>query len=88
MEDRTCTTEEGMKEGATPLVCSEGTVPGGSTAKTYGSMNAGKTPFRYLKMRDDNQPPPVSSGGAAQSILSGREGDPSMFRKYPTSSDV
>jgi len=41
MEDRTCTTEEGMKEGVTPSVCSQGTVPGGRTAKTYGSMNAG-----------------------------------------------
>jgi len=49
IEDRTCTTEEGIKEGVTPSVCSEGTVPGGRTAKTYGSMNAGRTPFRCLE---------------------------------------
>ena len=36
----------------------------------------------------DNQLPPVSSGGAAQSILSGREGDPSVFKKWPTSSGI
>ena len=42
IEDRTCTTEEGTKEGVTPSVCSEGTVPGGRTAKIYGSTNAGR----------------------------------------------
>jgi len=88
IEDRTCTTEDGIKEGVTPSVCSEGTVPGGRTAKIYGSMNAGRTPFRCLEVRHDNQPPPVSSGGAAQSILSGREGVPSVFKKCPTSSGI
>lgn len=34
IEDRTCTTEEGIKEGATPSVCSEGTIPRGGTAET------------------------------------------------------
>ena len=88
VEDRTCTTEEGVKESLTPSVCSEGTVPGGRTAKIYGSMNAGSTSFRCLEMRYDNQSLPVSSGRAAQLILSGREGDPSVFKRCSTSSGM
>lgn len=48
------------------------------------SVSAGRTPFRCLAIWRDDRLPPASSGREAQSILSGREGDPPVFERRPT----